>query len=609
MSTPARKPLANTTNSVGRRNAAENTPIRPVITPVLASTGQGLARTPSARQNRPARKFASRSSTSFSADVSGDEDETKASNAQLVAELKEQVQKAEQASEHYRKQLEILQARFDEISGDTTAAEERAQQHQAKVEELQFMLKDSARQKRESEQEHEAEKTLLLQERERRVRKEEELQSVIQRLNETIRQKGKDRMSMSRSASIQNSLAALEGSASPTSSTHANKESSDGLLQRDQMIDALRLELVEAQIKLAERDHQGDGRLQELEKALMETKMINARLTEDNESFQYLLSEKTLKGDFMHETPIPENGAGLSSLAEELESVGDGTEVQPEAFKKLEAENKGLKDANKALTLYVDKIIGRILQHEGFEDIITGFGKDDPPPPPAKFSSIEKALPPPPDQGVSGTTPVTFLQRARSVVQRPTVTKARPQSVLAAPTANENPDTAPSIPLNRGHRRARSDQEKTDMAAAAVVAQMNRGSPLRTVSGGPLSPGISPQLQPVRGSYFQHGQPTAGRAPSGGAATTNRGSSANSVTSDHSGEKDSTTDNSSAQTSSHGANNIPGAVMKQNQLRPLRLVRDQLSNEENDAQKKANRGSWMGWFKGASLEGQNDFQS
>lgn len=591
MSTPTRKPLTNTTTSVGRRTTAENTPIRPAnVSPVPASTGQGLARTPSVRQTRPARKFASRSSTSFSADLSGDEEEAKASNAQLIADLKEQVRKAEKASEQYHKQVEILQARFDEISGETTAAEERAQQHESKIEELEYMLKDSARQKRESDQEHEDEKTLLLQERDRRVTKEEELQSVIQRLNETIRQKGKERMSISRSASIQSSLAALEGSALPTSPTHASKETSDALFQKDQMIDALRLELVDAQIKLTEIDHQGDGRLQELEKALMETKMANARLTEDNESFQYLLSEKTLKGDFMHETPTAENSAGLSSLAEELESVSDGTVVQPEAFKKLEAENKGLKDANKALTLYVDKIIGRILQHEGFEDIITGFGKDDPPPPPAKPAPVEKALPPPPEQGVSSAAPATFLQRARSVVQRPPVTKARPQSIIAAPTANENPNTAPSIPLNRGHRRARSDQEKTDMAAAAVVAQMNRGSPLRTVSGGPLSSGISPQLQPIRSSYFQSAPPPAGRAASGGNASANRGSSANSVTSDHSGEKDSTTDNSSAQTSSHGANNIPGAVMKQNQLRPLRLVRDQLSNEDNEAQKKANRG-------------------
>lgn len=607
MSTPARKPLANTTNSIGRRAATENTPNRPTnASPVPASTGQGLARTPSVRQTRPARKYASRSSTSFSVDVSGDDEDTKASNAQLIADLKEQVQKAELASEQYSKQLEVLQARFDEISNETTAAEEQTLQQQSKIEELQSLLKDSARQNREIEQEHESEKTVLLQERDRRATKEVELQSVIQRLNETIRQHGKERLSMSRSVSIQNSLAALEGPGSPTSPTHTIRESSDALLMKDHIIDALRLELVEAQIKLTEIDHRGDGRLQELEKVLMETKMANARLTEDNESFQYLLSEKTLKGDFMHETPIAENPAGLSSLAEELESVGDGPEGQSEGFKRLEIENKQLKDANKALSLYVDKIIGRILQHEGFEEIITM--KDEPPAPPAKPTPIEKALPPPPDQAGSNPAPVTFLQRARSVVQRPAVTtKARPQSIIAPPTANENPNTAPSIPLNRGHRRAKSEQERMDMAAAAVVAQMNRGSPLRTISGGPMSPGISPQLQPVRGSYFQQGPPAAGRAPSGGALSAGRDSSAGSITSDHSGEKDSATDNSSAPASNQGGGNIPGAVMKQNQLRPLRLVRDQLANEENEAQKRSNRGSWMGWLKGASLEGQNDF--
>jgi hypothetical protein len=45
--------------------------------------------------------------------------------------------------------------------------------------------------------------------------------------------------------------------------------------------------------------------------------------------------------------------------------------------------------------------------------------------------------------------------------------------------------------------------------------------------------------------------------------------------------------------------------MKQNQLRPLRLVQAQ-SQEDEDARKRANRGSWMGWFKGSMIEAQND---
>lgn len=388
---------------------------------------------------------------------------------------------------------------------------------------------------------------------------------------------------------------------------------SELLQQKDVAIETLRLDLAEAQLKLAEQEHVGDGRVQSLEKALMELKMHSARLLEENESFQMLLSEKTLKGDFMHD-----NGpdmSGMSTLAEELESSGEDTEGQSDAYKKLEIENRSLRDQNKALALYVDKIIGRLLQHDGFEHII--HDKDDPPKPPAKVVPIEKALPATPDQqvplaaaSVSGVAN-GLLQRAKSVVSRPGG-KARPMSYAQpsapAPTANENPDTAPSIPIGRGHRRARSDQAQADMAAAgaaaAVVHQMNRSSTMRTVSGGPLSPGIrplSPQLPQNRQSYFGG---SSNRATSGSGHQ--GGSSANSVTSDHSDEQRSGTDGSStAQSTAQSQANIPGAVMKQNHLRPLRLVQEQVATEEELA-KRANRGSWMGWLRGSTLEAQND---
>ncbi len=176
-------------------------------------------------------------------------------------------------------------------------------------------------------------------------------------------------------------------------------------------------------------------------------------------------------------------------------------------------------------------------------------------------------------------------------------------------TANENPKTAPSIPLNRGHRRGRSDQAQQDLGAATVVQQMNRGSPLRTMSGGPLSPGISPLNPKLSGnvSYFPQLPQASTRAPSGSQQGGGMDSSRNSVTSDHSQGR-SSTDASSAQTGAPPppqGPNIPGAVMKQNQLRPLRLVQAQ-SQDEEDARKRANRGSWMGWFKGSTIEAQSD---
>ncbi len=380
------------------------------------------------------------------------------------------------------------------------------------------------------------------------------------------------------------------------------------------MIESLRLELADAQIRLAELEHAGDGRLQELEKSLLEARVNNARLLEDNESYQLLLSEKTLKGDFMND-PSPSN-AGAGSLADELESVHENTEGESDAYRKVEAELKTVRDSNKALTLYIDRIIGRLLQHEGFEHII--HEKSEPPEVPAKPASTEKALPPAP----SAAPGPSFLQRAKSVVSRPAATpKSRPMSMAQPPTANENPDTAPSIPLNRGHRRTRSDQAQTNVtpkteitpaptaaSAASVVGQMYRGSPLRTISGGPtsqgISPALSPNLGPTRNSYFPPGQLLGSRNPSGGTPAVDRGSSSNSFVSEHSTDMHSTDASSATPTTHSGSNAVPGAVMKQNQLRPLRLVREQNDNrEDEEAAKKANnRQSWFGFFKGTTLE-------
>lgn len=369
------------------------------------------------------------------------------------------------------------------------------------------------------------------------------------------------------------------------------------------MIESLRLELAEVQIKLAEMEHMGDGRLQEIEKRLLDARMANARLMEDNESFQLLLSEKTLKGDFMQESR-PEAATGLGTLADELESAGDGGEGESsEAYKKLEAELKSARDSNKALTLYIDKIIGRLLQHEGFEHII--HEKDEPPDIPTK--PTDKALPPPPP----GEQVPSLLQRARSVVAgrsgkpqprpRP-MSYMPPAAVEAVPTAHENPETAPSIPLTRGHRRSRSDQATENPAAAMIVGQMRRGSPLRTGSGGPGSPGLSPTMSPSissnRSPFFQPSNPPSSRVTSGsGPPTAERSSRTNSMLSEHSGEVNSL-ETPSPPRDKQGPNALPGAVMKQNQLRPLRLVRENNALEEEEAaRKKANRSSWIPtWF-------------
>lgn len=582
------------------------------------------------------------------------EEEARAQNAALIGDLKEQLQKAETASEQYRKQLGVLQMRLDETVNDHGKLEDHSHERESKIEALNGEIREHVRQIRDLEQSHDMERNAMLQEKEQQGSREEEMQATIQRLKDSLSQKdmrfnAENDKNMSRSCKISfYNCAFIDRYANITTASFRNRSSPDVdgqfapssqlerspsrnnsklLLQKDKLIESLRLELAESQIKLVEMENKGGGRQRELEKELLEARMSNARLMEDNESYQLLLSEKTLNGDFSKgefmrdahlDTEIQDSGNGLGSLADELESADASAKAETDSStRKTEAENRTLKDQNKALTLYIERIVSRVLQHDGFETILDkNENSEQAAPGAAKAKSTDKDLPPTPPEHEDGAAQ-TFLQRARSVVagphnqSSPQKTRSRPSSYMppptsapnAPPTAHENPNTAPSIPLNRaqsvrigGHRRARSDQ--ADVSAAAVIGQMYRGRN----SGGPVSPTVmgpgSRQSVFSGGSVMSSGVPTGSRAPSASSQPDQgRMSSSESVTSDlH--ETASTGATSSSPRSSSGMTNYTGAVMTQNKLRPLRLVSEtsKAAEEEEAARKKVNRGSWISWF-------------
>jgi hypothetical protein len=404
-----------------------------------------------------------------------------------------------------------------------------------------------------------------------------------------------------------NSSQNLENSGSfapPSSIQRSNSRNNSKLIhQKDKVIEGLRLELAEVQIKLVEMENAGGGRMRELERQLLETRMTNARLMEDNESFQLLLSEKTLNGDlargnFLHgdhptEERAPSRNGPSTSLADELESA-DGAEG--EAIRRLEAEVNTLKDSNKALTLYINKIIGRLLTHQGFESVL---GNDGDEPSIGGSLNTNKELPPPPPPK-ENEQPQSLLQRAKSVVgggRRPRPTSMMPISTNTN-TVNEDPSTAPSIPLARSnstripsgtysHRRSTSEIP----AAANVVGKMVRNAP-SPVGSGPTSPTI---VSP-RNSFFsfpgQNSNP-ASRVPSSGAPIPEeRLGTANSADDKH---VDTPSPPRRADTVAGGG------VMTGKQMRPLRLVQNE--EEAMRARKAANRGSWIaGWFGGGDQQ-------
>lgn len=413
------------------------------------------------------------------------------------------------------------------------------------------------------------------------------------------------------------------------------------MLQKDKIIEGLRLELAEAQIKLVEMENMGGGRLQELEKALLEARVSNARLMEDNESYQLMLSEKTLNGDFVHSDflrppsnmgsrPSTRGGAPSSSLADELESAvgSESTETR-----QLQSEIAALKDQNKALTLYVNNIISRLLQHSEFENILdkTPNIMAGPDAASARFANVDvdKDLPPPPPKD----EPQGFLQRTKSVLggrpkPRPLTQQAVVHSEPAAPVT-ENPTTAPRIPLGRsqsvrnvsgGHRRA-----NTDWNPASVVNNMYRGSsPSAALS--PTSPRATSFFSP---NPLNVNPAAAARMPSASSVPTisetqsspsnkeNQGpafdaaklpnSKRNSMASSG-GEMEPPASPPRSTTSSgeRGARDA-GAVMMGTKMRPLRLVQE--AKEEEEERKKANRGSWMGWFNKGGAARTNSFEN
>ncbi|TVY52187.1 hypothetical protein LSUE1_G010246, partial [Lachnellula suecica] len=399
-----------------------------------SATANGVARSRSIRggaRGALQRPGAGASSLSQSSITTEADDDARAETVALLDDLKERLHKAETASEQFQKQAQVLQSRLDDALSEQGKLEERIHESDEKVEQLQNEKRDALRQKREMETIYEAERSSMTKEREEMGNREEEMQTIIQRLKDSLSQRSNTDEESRLSRRSNNSSPSLESSQfAPQSglSRSDSRNNSKLVLQKDRLIESLRLELAEAQIKLVESENMGGGRMQEVERLLLEARMTNARLMEDNESYQLLLSEKTLAGDFSKSEFMGaasnqdalsalEGRTAAPSLADELSGAEEG---DSDNSKRLEAELKQAKDSNKALTLYINKIIERLLQHQDFEAILDQSSDFKP------GANTQKELPPPPPEQASGES---ILQRAKSVAMGAT-RRPRPQSVM-----------------------------------------------------------------------------------------------------------------------------------------------------------------------------------
>ncbi|GAM85751.1 hypothetical protein ANO11243_037590 [Dothideomycetidae sp. 11243] len=609
-------PARSATPTTGK-NAS--TPVSSVArTKSVRTHGAGTPVSARAAVRRPPNGSSNATNAPNGAEVVDNSDaDSKAQATAVIEELQDSLRLSQETSEEHQRHIVLLKARAEDWANEHRKLEEHTQELTERLEELENEKRDSLRSKRELEAVYESDRLASLKSKEEAQAREEELTATIQRLKDSLSQRefrtGTDegkRPDISRTASFRsaNSPQVENAHFAPSSSLQRSdsRSSSRLVLQKDKIIESLRIELAEAQIRLVEMENMGGGQVQELERNLMETRMTNARLMEENESFQLLLSEKTLTGELgnsgiLQKVDIdatPTTAAKGSSLEEELQHAEvDGEDNATKGFKLQIA---SLRDENKALTLYINNIISRLLQHD-FEFILDKNAEATANKPSAR--PTDKDLPPPPP--AKGEDAPGFLARTRSMMG---VSRPRPQSaifssdVTTRSTPHENPDTAPSIPIGRQPRSTSGGGQRHSVAdwnSAAVVNSMYRGpSPTRS-SGGALSPSIASP----RNSYFAPRPSNAARAPSGSNVGTineneksphkiNRdskiGSSRNSLASD-------TSNSISPPQSTVGSNDkATNSVMVGSKMRPLRLVQE--NADETAARKAANRTSWMGWF-------------
>jgi chromosome segregation ATPase len=117
------------------------------------------------------------------------EDDARAETVALLDDLKERLQKSETRSDQFSKQAQVLQSRLDESIQEQGKLEDRLHESDERLETLENGRRDALRQKREMESIYEAERSSMTKEREDMANREEEMQTIIQRLKDSLNQR------------------------------------------------------------------------------------------------------------------------------------------------------------------------------------------------------------------------------------------------------------------------------------------------------------------------------------------------------------------------------------------------------------------------------------
>lgn len=117
------------------------------------------------------------------------EENSRGETTQLMDDLKERLQRAEIAAEEFKRHNEALQSRLDDVVKEQSKQEEKMHEDEEHIEELENEKRELLKQKRELETIYEAERAAVMKDSEATHAREEDLQSIIQRLKDSLSQK------------------------------------------------------------------------------------------------------------------------------------------------------------------------------------------------------------------------------------------------------------------------------------------------------------------------------------------------------------------------------------------------------------------------------------
>lgn len=125
-------------------------------------------------------------------DVTSDtaESDARAEASAAVEDLQRRLEKEEKLLEQQKMQADVLQAKLGDAVKESASLEERLHEQEEQLEALRNEKRDATRQMREMENIYEAERSAILKEKEELANREEEMQTIIQRLKDNLAQRG-----------------------------------------------------------------------------------------------------------------------------------------------------------------------------------------------------------------------------------------------------------------------------------------------------------------------------------------------------------------------------------------------------------------------------------